>query len=65
MGMIKKATELAVLTDAQVALIAFGSNGKMTVYSSAPLARYNRAVPQALAPAGGTVARAAAPHDLH
>ena len=37
MGMIKKATELAVLTDAQVGLIAFGSNGKMTVYSSAPL----------------------------
>ena len=46
MGMINKATELAVLTDAQVGLIAFGSNGKMTIYSSAPLeyiiARYRK-----------------------
>ena len=46
MGMINKATELAVLTDAQVGLIVFGSNGKMTIYSSAPLeyiiARYRK-----------------------
>ena len=33
-GLIKKATELAVLCDATVGLIVFSSSDKMTVYSS-------------------------------
>lgn len=36
-GLIKKATELAVLCDAQVGLIIFGANAKMSVYSSQPM----------------------------
>ena len=33
-GLIKKATELAVLCDATVGVIIIGSNNKMTLYSS-------------------------------
>ena len=36
-GLIKKATELAILCDATVGLIVFSSNHKMTVYSSSSL----------------------------
>ena len=36
-GLIKKATELAILCDAQVGVIIFGSNQKMSVYSSMPI----------------------------
>ena len=43
-GLIKKATELAVLCDATVGIIIFGANQKMSVYSSTTmeeiLARY-------------------------
>ena len=37
-GLIKKATELAILCDAQVGIIVFGSNQKMSVYSSVAMA---------------------------
>ena len=44
-GLIKKATELAILCDAQVGVIIFGANAKMSLYSSTPidqlLTRYN------------------------
>ena len=33
-GLIKKATELAVLCDAQVGVIIFGANQKMSIFSS-------------------------------
>ena len=33
-GLIKKATELAILCDAEVAVIIFGHNQKMSLYSS-------------------------------
>jgi hypothetical protein len=33
-GLIKKATELAILCDAQVGLVIFGSNQKLTIYGS-------------------------------
>ena len=36
-GLIKKATELAILCDAQVGVIIFGANEKMSIYSSAPM----------------------------
>lgn len=36
-GLIKKATELAILCDAQVAVIIFNSSQKMSVYSSHPM----------------------------
>ena len=36
-GLIKKATELSILCDAQVGVIIFGSNHKMSIYSSAPI----------------------------
>ena len=36
-GLIKKATELAVLCDAQVGIIIFGANQKMSIYSNAPM----------------------------
>mmetsp|Transcript_18556 Transcript_18556/g.56005 ORF Transcript_18556/g.56005 Transcript_18556/m.56005 type:complete len:98 (+) Transcript_18556:107-400(+) len=36
-GLIKKATELAVLCDAQVALLVFAPNQRVTVYSSSPI----------------------------
>ena len=36
-GLIKKATELAILCDAQVGLIIFGGNEKLSIYSSAPM----------------------------
>ena len=36
-GLIKKATELAILCDAQVAVIIFSSSQKMSVYSSHPM----------------------------
>ena len=35
-GLIKKATELAILCDAQVGLIIFGANEKMSLFSSSP-----------------------------
>ena len=37
MGLIKKATELGILCDAQVAVIIFSDNEKLSLYSSAPL----------------------------
>ena len=33
-GLIKKATELAILCDAQVGVVIFGANDKMSIYSS-------------------------------
>ena len=36
-GLIKKATELAILCDAQVGVIIFGANEKMSIYSSSPM----------------------------
>jgi hypothetical protein len=37
-GLMKKATELAVLCDAQVGVIVFGgNNGKMSLFSSTPM----------------------------
>ena len=33
-GLIKKATELAILCDAEVAVVIFGANQKLTMYSS-------------------------------
>ena len=36
-GLIKKATELAVLCDAQVAVVVFSSQSRMTIYSSVPM----------------------------
>jgi hypothetical protein len=36
-GLMKKATELAILCDAQVAVIVFGSADKMSCYSSIPI----------------------------
>ena len=36
-GLIKKATELAILCDATVGIIIFGANKKMTVYSSSTI----------------------------
>ena len=36
MGLIKKATELAILCDAQVGVIIFGANEKMSLYASTP-----------------------------
>ena len=33
-GLIKKATELAILCDVQVGVIIFGANDKMSIYSS-------------------------------
>ena len=36
-GLMKKATELAILCDAQVAVVVFGANQKMSVYSSQPM----------------------------
>ena len=38
-GLIKKATELAILCDAQVGVIIFGANQKMSVFSNAPMAQ--------------------------
>lgn len=36
-GLIKKATELAILCEAQVGVIIFSANDKMSVFSSAPI----------------------------
>ena len=36
-GLLKKATELAILCDAQVAVIIFSQSQKLSVYSSAPM----------------------------
>ena len=36
-GLLKKATELAILCDAQVAVMIFNQNQKLCVYSSAPM----------------------------
>jgi hypothetical protein len=36
-GLLKKATELAILCDAQVAVMIFSQNQKLCVYSSAPM----------------------------
>lgn len=36
-GLIKKATELSVLCDAQVAVMVFSPNQKVVVYSSSPI----------------------------
>jgi MADS-box transcription factor len=35
-GLLKKANEISVLCDAQVALIMFSTKGKLFEYSSAP-----------------------------
>jgi len=37
LGVIRKATELSVLCDTDVAVIIFGQNKKMSVYSSSPM----------------------------
>ena len=36
-GLLKKATELAILCDAQVAVIIFSQSQKLSVYSAAPM----------------------------
>ena len=36
-GLIKKATELAILADAEVGLIIFSPTGKLSIYSSKPI----------------------------
>jgi hypothetical protein len=53
-GLLKKAHEISVLCDAEVALIVFSTKGKLYEYSSH--SRYTYSIPS-LAPAGaGTVA---------
>ena len=36
-GLIKKATELAILCEAEVGVIIFGQNGKLSMYSNVPM----------------------------